>query len=35
MPYIKIKAIYILITRNCGFGRAVGTLNYLVVFIKI
>ena len=35
MPRIGIKAIYALVTRNCGFRRAVGTLGYLVVFIRI
>ena len=27
MPCIEIKAIYVLVTRNHGFKRAVGTLN--------
>ena len=35
MPRIEIKAIYALVTRNCGFRRVVGTLGYLVIFIKI
>ena len=35
MPCIKIKAIYILVTCDCSFKGAVGTLGYLVVFIKI
>jgi hypothetical protein len=30
-----IRAIYALVTRNYGFRRAVGTLGYLVIFIKI
>jgi hypothetical protein len=30
-----MKAIYVLVTRNCGFGRVVGTLGYLVVFVRI
>jgi len=32
---IGMKAIYILVTCNYGFKRAVGTLGYLVIFIKI
>ena len=35
MPRIGIKAIYVLVTRNYGFERAVGTSGYLVVFVKI
>ena len=35
MPYIGIKAIYALVTYNCGFRRVIGTLGYLVLFIKI
>jgi len=35
MPYIGIKAIYVLVTRNCGFRRVVGTLGYLVIFIRM
>jgi len=35
MPRIGIKVIYALVTRNFGFGRAVGTLGYLVIFIRM
>jgi len=35
MPRIGIKAIYVLVTRDCGFKKAVSTLGYLVVFIGI
>ena len=35
IPHIRIKAIYALVTRNYGFRRAVGTLGYLVIFIKM
>jgi len=35
MPHMGIKTIYILVTRNCGFRRVVGTLGYLVIFIRI
>ena len=35
MPYIGIKAIYILVTRNRGFRKIVGTLGHLVVFIRV
>ena len=35
MPRIGMKAIYALVTRNCGFRRAVGTSSYLVVFVRM
>ena len=35
MPHMGMKAIYALVTRNYGFRKAVGTLGYLVIFVKI
>jgi len=35
MPRIGIKAIYALVTHNCGFRRAVGTSGYLVIFVEM
>jgi len=34
MSYMGIKVIYVLATCNWGFKKAVGTLSYLVIFIK-
>jgi len=35
MPCIGMKVIYILVTRNRGFRRIVGTLGYLVIFVRM